>query len=136
MSPEELKATFTPVLEDVAQRSCVADRFIDKNVYRLYITTLWANVVLNPEEVGIQESDLESLHEMVNLALQKILGADETITECFRFINSKLGEAAMKEAQVTKTHRELLLYFSSMILDPEGHKRWMESIADRDGLEH
>ena len=37
----------------------------------------------------------------------------------------------MDKAKVSKTHRELLVYFSSMILDPEGHRRWMEEVRDR-----
>ena len=34
----------------------------------------------------------------------------------------------MQEARLTQNHKDLLLYFSSMILDPEGHRRWMQSI--------
>jgi hypothetical protein len=54
------------------------------------------------------------------------------VTECFRFINSKAGEQAMKEARLNQTHKELLLYFSSMILDPDGHRRWMSTVLDND----
>jgi hypothetical protein len=36
----------------------------------------------------------------------------------------------MADASLTQTHKELLLYFASMILDPEGHKRWMEEVSD------
>ena len=36
----------------------------------------------------------------------------------------------MGEAQLNQTHKDLLQYFSSMILDPEGHKRWMEEIRE------
>ncbi|GIS19205.1 MAG: hypothetical protein CM15mP120_11210 [Pseudomonadota bacterium] len=35
----------------------------------------------------------------------------------------------MIEAKLNQTHKDLLQYFSSMILDPDGHKRWMEEIA-------
>jgi hypothetical protein len=38
----------------------------------------------------------------------------------------------MKNARLNQTHRELLLYFSSMILDPDGHRRWMEMIGGKD----
>ena len=133
MTPDELRYAFEPVLDDVAERSCVADRFIDKDLYLIYMATLWANVVLNPEEVGITEADLENLHEVLNERINEVLGPDMSIVECFRFINSKPGERAMNEARVSKTHRELLLYFSSMILDPEGHKRWMENIGGGPG---
>ena len=130
MTPEDLSATFEPVLNDIADRSAVTDAFIDRDSYQIYIATLWANVVLNPEEVGIEASDLQALHEIVNARVGQDLGPATDITECFRFINSKAGESAMQEASLTKTHKELLLYFSSMILDPEGHQRWMEEISD------
>ena len=61
-----------------------------------------------------------------------MLGHDQTLTECFRFINSKAGEAAMDRCHLTTTHRQMLLYFCSMILDPAGHKRW--SAAQREQL--
>ncbi len=129
MSQQELEKMFTAVLEDVAERSMVANRFIDKNLYQIYIATLWANVVLDPAEVGIAEEDLEDLHEVLNSTIATVLGAGQNVTECFRFINSRSGETAMTEARVTKTHRELLLYFSSLILDPGGHKRWMDRVS-------
>jgi hypothetical protein len=36
----------------------------------------------------------------------------------------------MLEAKLNQTHKDLLQYFSSMILDPEGHERWMSEIRD------
>jgi len=128
MKQEELAAAFDSVLDDITARSAVTDAFIDRDTYQLYIATLWANVVLNPQEVGIEECDLEGLHKIVNERVEADLGDGSDITGCFRFVNSKAGELAMKQASLTKTHKELLLYFSSMILDPEGHKRWMEDV--------
>ncbi len=127
---KELREAFTAVLDDIGERSSVADKFIDRDVYQLYLATLWANVVMNPDEVGLTEAELPALHEVLNERLVKVLGADASLTECFRFVNSKRGERAMQEASLTKTHKDLLLYFSSMILDPEGHRRWMEEVAD------
>ena len=60
-----------------------------------------------------------------------VLGSGADIRECFRFVNSKAGEGAMAAAQLTQRHKELLLYFSSMILDPDGHRRWMENVRNR-----
>ncbi|MCB1686159.1 MAG: hypothetical protein KDI31_16805, partial [Pseudomonadales bacterium] len=98
MTEEELRWAFAPILDDLAERSTVAERFIDKNVYRLYIATLWANVVLNPEDAGIQESDLELLHNVLNERLAEVIGKQADIADCFRFISSKAGEAAMAES--------------------------------------
>lgn len=131
MSRSDLEAVFEPVLNDISQRSLVADSFVDKDLYRIYVATLWANVVLDPADVGIGEDDLEDLHDIVNGRIAEILGTDHTIRECFSFINSKSGEQAMQAAQLTKNHKDLLLYFSSMILDPEGHKRWMDHVEDK-----
>ena len=129
---EDLLAQFLPVLEDITERSTVADRFIDKDIYRILAGTVWANVVLDPDAVGLDEFNLEDLHDIVNDWSGRILGSEAgTIAEMFRWINSKAGERAMQQAQLTPNHRDLLLYFASMILDPDGHRRWMDTIRDR-----
>jgi hypothetical protein len=124
-----LRYRFDDMLDDIEERSCVTDRFVDKDLYRLYLATLWANIVLNPADAGLTEDDLESLHDYLNQRMSRVLGENGSIVESFRFVNSKAGEAAMKAAQLSQTHRELLLYFSSMILDPDGHRRWMDKIT-------
>ena len=130
MSAAEVRTQFKHVLDDIEQRSSVTEQFVDKDLYRLYLATLWANVVLNPKEAGLLEEELELLHSYLNERIVSVLGENTNITECFRFINSKAGELAMKEARLNQTHRELLLYFSSMILDPDGHQRWMDELTD------
>ena len=129
---DAIHARFSDLLDDIEQRSCVTDRFVDRETYQLYIATLWANVVLNPADVGLEEAALEPLHAYLNERVARILGPAGSVTECFRFINSKAGERAMNAARLNATHKELLLYFSSMILDPDGHRRWMETVLDRE----
>lgn len=135
MSVADIQARFTEVLDDIEQRSCITDRFVDRDLYRLYLATLWANIVLNPDDAGLSEADLEPLHNYLNERAARVLGADGSLTECFRFVNSKAGEQAMQVARLNQTHKELLLYFASMILDPDGHKRWMDAVlaSDQDG---
>ena len=129
---EDLLEQFRPVLEDITERSTITDRFIDKDVYRILAGTVWANVVLDPDAVGLGEFDLEDLHDIINDWSGRILGIEAgTIAEIFRWLNSKTGERAMQQAQLTPNHRDLLLYFASMILDPDGHRRWMDTIRDR-----
>ena len=125
-----LRAGLAPVLDDIVKRSTVAERFVHRDAYRITIATLWTNLVLRPEDAGIAETDLEAVHDLLNADVQAVLGADEGLASCFAFINSKQGEAAMKEAKLTQTHRELLLYFCSMILDPEGHRKWMARVRE------
>ena len=131
MTPQELEYAFTPVLQDLEERSQVAERFINREVYQIYVGTLWANVVMNPEEVGLSEESLPLLHDLLNNRLASVLGEQSSLHSCFSFLNSKAGENAMKEASLTQTHKELLLYFASMILDPDGHKRWMDEVNEK-----
>lgn len=131
MTPQELEYAFTPVLQDLEERSQVAERFINREVYQIYVGTLWANVVMNPEEVGLSEESLPILHDLLNNRLASVLGEQSSLHSCFSFLNSKAGENAMKEASLTQTHKELLLYFASMILDPDGHKRWMDEVNEK-----
>jgi hypothetical protein len=126
----DLRYAFEPVFTDIRERSTVAERFIDRNLYQVYMATLWANVVLSPGEAGIEEDDLEPLHNLVVDELAEVLGNGSDLTTVFEFITSKPGEQAMLEAKLNQTHKDLLAYFSSMILDPEGHQRWMSEIRD------
>ena len=128
-----LTARFGPILDEVEKRACVADAFVDKEVYRILLATVWANVVMNPDEAGIDIADLERAHDVINTRARDVLGSEDAIKDCFRFVTSRAGEAAMNQARVSQTHRELLLYFSSMILDPDGHRRWMADVERRDG---
>ncbi len=130
LEPTDLKYAFEPVFTDIRERSTVVERFIDRNLYQVYMATLWANVVLSPGEAGIEEEDLEGLHDLVVEELSEVLGKSTTLNTVFEFISSKPGEQAMLEAKLNQTHKDLLQYFSSMILDPEGHQRWMSEIRD------
>ena len=131
MTEAEIARALTPILNEVSERASVAGSFIDKEAYRIYLATVWANIVMDPSALGVDEDELESVHDLINLSAQQVLGEDEAIAGCFRFINSRAGELAMDKAKVSKTHRQLLLYFSSMILDPDGHRRWMEDVKER-----
>lgn len=133
MTDALLAARFAPILDEVEKRACVADAFVDKEVYRILLATVWANVVMNPDEAGIDIADLERVHDVINTRARDVLGSDDAIKDCFRFVTTRAGEAAMDQARMNQTHRELLLYFSSMILDPDGHRRWMADVERREG---
>ncbi len=109
----------------------MAERFIDRDVFSIYVATLWANVVLSPEDVGLLEEDLESLHDLLLEEVTDVLGPDTTLQDIFKFVTSKDGERAMAEVRLTQSHKDLLSYFASMILDPDGHKRYMDHIRDQ-----
>ena len=111
LEPNELKYAFDPVFTDIKERSTVAERFIDRSLYQVYVATLWANVVLSPGEAGIAEDDLEDLHDLVVADIQSVLGSSEDLTTVFTFISTKPGEQAMIEAKLNQTHKDLLQYF-------------------------
>ena len=131
MNATDIELALRPILDEIEKRSVLVDPFVDKETYRIYLATLWSNLVLKPEEAGLLEEDLEAAHDIINIQAHQVLGAEEAITESFRFINSRPGEKAMEMAKMSKTHKELLAYFSSMILDPDGHKRWMDEVRKK-----
>ena len=122
---------FAPVLREIERRCGVAGSFVDKDLFRVNIATLWTNIVLDPAEAGLTDEDMEPLHDFLNQSIETVLGRGETLTECFRFINSKAGELAMDRCHLTTTHRQMLLYFCSMILDPVCHRRWADSQREK-----
>ena len=128
---EAIEEQFKPVFEDIRERSTVVERFIDRDLYRVYVATLWSNVVLSPEEVGLTEEDLEDLHDILIAEISDAIGPQDSLHPLFQFITSKDGERAMGEARLTQSHKDLLQYFASMILDPEGHKKFMSDIRDK-----
>lgn len=131
MTENALEEKFRSVFDDIRDRSTVVDRFIDRDLYRVYMATLWSNVVLSPEEVGLSEEDLEDLHDILLIEMSDAIGAQDSLHPLFQFISSKDGERAMAEARLTQTHKDLLQYFASMILDPDGHKKFMADIREK-----
>jgi len=133
-TPAAIAESFDPVFKDIRERSTIAERFIDRNLYRVYISTLWSNVVMSPEEVGLEEADLPDLHDIVLQEINDAIGRTESLHDVYQFISSKEGETAMQEARLTQAHKDLLQYFASMILDPDGHKRYMDFIRSEKKL--
>ena len=67
LSDNQLREVFEPVFEDIRKRATVAEKFLDRDLYRVYIATLWSNVVLWPDEVGIEEEDIKNEQGEVSL---------------------------------------------------------------------
>lgn len=122
-------ALYEPALEAIVERSGIADgAFVDKDIYCVFIATLWANVVLDPADAQLREADLEPLHDYLNVRMTPVLGAAATLHDCFRFVASPRGELSMDRLHLTQMHKDMLQYFSSMILDPDGHQRMTDEI--------
>ena len=124
-SNPELARVFEPILAAAQKQASVADGVVDRDLYRIYLATLWANLALDPAAAGIAETDLEAAHDTINGLAHRVLGEEDAITAAFRFIDGKAGEQALARAKTTSRHRALLQYFCSMILDPEGHRQRM-----------
>ena len=115
-------------LDEIQQRSRITDHFIDKDKYQLYLTSIWTNIVLEMEAIGLTQDDLEPALEVVNERAREILGGDEPVIAAFRYLTTTEGEKLMEKEKLSSNHKQMLLYFASMILDPDGHRRWMATV--------
>ena len=116
MSLSDIRHRFTPALDEIIDRCRLTDDFVDKEQFQVLIATVWGNAVLEPERSGIESTDLEDLHDFLNEQIERVMGEGSSVTGCFEFIVSKQGEDSLARQQVTKNHKEFLLYFARLIL--------------------
>lgn len=131
LDSEVLRERLDAVLQQIERNAAVTEAFVDKDRYRLYLCTLWSNLVLEPDQLGLEVNDLEQAFETISEKVKSVLGEDDPIRGAFRFISSPAGEREMNRAKLTRNHRDMLLYFSSMILDPDGHKKWIDQLKEQ-----
>ena len=120
-----------PVIEEMDRQCTVADRFIDKDRWRIFLATMWSNLVMDPESLNLQASDLESAYEVIESEAETRLGGKDALVESFRFLTTKEGGLCMDQAKLRKNHRDMLLYFASMMVDPDRHKQYMDEIRSK-----
>lgn len=113
-------ALYDPILDEIRSRSSVADTFIDKDLYRIWLATLWTNVVCAPEQSDLTEAELEPFHDYLDQRAREVLGGSDCIRECFRYLMAPAGEQAMARARVPARHRRLLLHIGQLMIDPSG----------------
>lgn len=116
MDIDEARALFSPAVQEIVEACCVTDDFVDKDMFRVYITTIWGNAVLEPRKTGIEESDLPALHDFLNEEIETLLGRGESLTSCYEYLVSKSGEEGLERLQVTARHKEFIQYFARLIL--------------------
>jgi len=119
------------IFDEIREQATIANTFLDRERYQLLVCTVWSNLVMNPDDAGIAETDLESIHDLIVQEVKSDLGDQADLKTCFTFLTTKAGEAAMQANKLSGTHRDLLLYFSSMIIDPDGHKRWSDDLREQ-----
>ncbi|MDK1024466.1 MAG: hypothetical protein QGD92_09575 [Gammaproteobacteria bacterium] len=116
MTLEELAVIFDPIVDQIFDSCALTDSFTDKEMFQIYIATIWGNAVLEPQQAGIDEDDLSLLHDYLNEVIQSIMGPNATVTSCFEFLQSQTGEDSMIRFQLTRRHRDFLNYFTNLIL--------------------
>lgn len=116
MTLEELAVIFDPIVDQVFDSCALTDNFADKEMFQIYIATIWGNAVLEPQQAGIDEDDLSLLHDYLNNVIVSIMGPNATVTSCFEFLQSKTGEDSMARFQLSKRHKDFLNYFTQLIL--------------------
>ncbi|HSG88135.1 MAG TPA: hypothetical protein VLA56_02925 [Pseudomonadales bacterium] len=124
-------ALYDPILQEIRQRSAVADAFLDKDIYRIYLATLWANVVSEPEASDLTEADLEPFHDFLDARAAEVLGGSDRIRACFQWLMSEEGDLAMTRTRVPARHREFLVHFGQLMLDPSGLGTRLEELTGR-----
>jgi hypothetical protein len=120
MNIDELRRQFSPAILEIIDQCRVSDDFVDKEMFRVYIATIWGNAVLEPARTGLEESELSVLHDYLNEEIEKIMGPGEDITSCYEFIVSKEGDESLARLQVSARHKEFLHYFARLILAAAG----------------
>ncbi len=116
MNVEEARIRFSPAVQEIIESCTIEDKFIDKDLFQVYVCTIWGNAALDPGKSGIDESDLPVLHDYLNEEIQTVLGTQTQIADCFEYLTSKQGEEALVRLQVSKHHREFIEYFNRIIL--------------------
>ena len=129
MTDSELRVS--AIFEEIRSQATIADTFLDRDKYQLLVCTIWTNLVMNPEDAGVSQEALESVHDEIVEQVQTDRGPEADLKSCFAFLTTKTGEQAMQANKLGSTHRDLLLYFSSMILDPDGHERWSKELREQ-----
>jgi hypothetical protein len=116
MDIDEVRRRFSPAVEEIIDHCRVSDEFVDKDMFRVYIATIWGNAVLEPRKTGIEESELSVLHDFLNEEIEQVIGKGEDVTSCYEFIMSKAGEESLTRLKVSARHKEFLHYFAGLIL--------------------
>lgn len=121
MDTEEIEALFSPAIDEIVDFCRISDDFVDREMFQIYIATVWGNAVVDPERTGIHEKDLSLLHDFFNRHIEDIVGQGADVRQCYEFIVSPAGESSMARLEITPQHKEFLHYFANLILSPDNY---------------
>ena len=128
MEDAELLQRLTPLFQEMDKQCMVTDHFIDKDQWRIYLTTMWSNLVMEPASLGLEEDELEQAFGVIEHYAEERLGGKDALVDSFRFLTTKNGERCMEKAKLRKNHKDMLLFFASMMVDPERHMQYMQEL--------
>ncbi|MYD42931.1 MAG: hypothetical protein F4W90_03455 [Gammaproteobacteria bacterium] len=128
MESQEILGKLAPLFDEMDRQCMVTEHLMDKDRWRVFLTTMWSNLVLDPENLGMTEEDLESAFNVIESEAERRLGGKDALVDAFRFLTTKDGERCMDKAKLRKNHRDMLVYFASMMVDPERHKQYMQEL--------
>lgn len=110
-----LAARYEDILEEIERLSRVTDQFLDTELYRVYLATLWTNAVIDPRRAGLGGDELEAFYDFLNENGRSILGGEEPLKDCFRYLFCSQGERAMERLRLPAAHRQQLLRFGALM---------------------
>ena len=116
MDISEIRLHLSSAIADIVDRCQIVENFVDKDMFRVYLMTVWGNAVLEPERSGIAVEDLSILHDYLNEELAKVLGEGSSLTSCYEYMMSKAGEDSLVRLQIAAEHKAFLLHFARLIL--------------------
>ena len=119
MNIEEARAQFIPAVEEILDDCRLSDDLVDKDRFQIMMATIWGNAVLEPERTGIQDSDLETLHDYLSEEIQRVVGPDEDLSSCYRYLMSQEGVDSMTRQQLSVRHKTFIRYFAQLVLQQE-----------------
>ena len=116
MDLPETRQRFKPAVDEILEQCRIADAFIDKELFQVYIATVWGNAALDPGKSGIEQEDLPILHDFLGEELGRVVGAGHDVRACYAFLMSDEGERSLLRLSITQRHKEFLQYFARLIL--------------------
>lgn len=112
---DSLAERYEDIIAEIARLSRVTDQFLDTELYRVYLATLWTNAVLEPGRAGLDSDELEAFYDFLNERGRDVLGGEEPLKDCFRYLSSRQGEQAMERLRLPAGHRQQLTRMGTLM---------------------
>jgi len=112
---DSLAVRYEDVLREIERLSRVADQFLDTELYRVYLATLWINAVLEPTRAGLGSDEIEAFYDFLNDRGKDILGGEEPLKDSFRYLLCNRGAQAMERLRLPAAHRQQLKRFGALM---------------------